>query len=178
MSSRTQAALVGGATIGILSALPIIGWANCCCLWILAGGLVAAYVQQQNQNAPLSPGDGALAGLVAGIIGAFIFVVLAAAFDLLFGAVYQRIAERALQGPQDLPPELQRIFERAADPESFGMRRLFLALNFLFMLFVGSLFSTVGGVIGAVVFRRELPPVSPPPPPAGGPVVPPIPPEI
>ena len=42
----------------------------------MSGGAVAAYVLQQNQEAPITPGDGALAGLLAGIVGAFIYLVL------------------------------------------------------------------------------------------------------
>ena len=43
----TQAVLLGGLFIGVLSALPIINLANCCCLWIVGGGAIAAYLGQQ-----------------------------------------------------------------------------------------------------------------------------------
>ena len=57
--------------MGVLSALPLINAGNvCCCLWVVSGGVVAAYVLQQNQTAPITPGDGALVGLLAGLIGA------------------------------------------------------------------------------------------------------------
>ena len=42
-----QAALLGGLFIGVLSALPIINVANCCCLWIVTGGLLAARLAQE-----------------------------------------------------------------------------------------------------------------------------------
>ena len=38
-----QAPLLGGLFIGILSALPVISWGNCCCLWVVSGGVLAAY---------------------------------------------------------------------------------------------------------------------------------------
>ena len=41
-SSRLQPALLGGVVIGVLSALPVINVANCCCAWILFGGALAA----------------------------------------------------------------------------------------------------------------------------------------
>ena len=38
-------AVWGGFFIGVLSALPIVGAANlCCCLWVICGGMVAAYL--------------------------------------------------------------------------------------------------------------------------------------
>ncbi len=59
--------------MGVLSALPIISAGNlCCCLWVVSGGAVAAYILQQNQPTPLTPGDGAVIGLLAGIVGAFV----------------------------------------------------------------------------------------------------------
>ena len=36
--AKLQPALLGGVTIGVLSALPVINLANCCCAWILFGG--------------------------------------------------------------------------------------------------------------------------------------------
>ena len=50
-----QPALLGGVFIGVLSALPIVQLCNCCCVWIVGGGALAAYLQQQNQPMPLSP---------------------------------------------------------------------------------------------------------------------------
>ena len=44
-SSKLQPALYGGLLLGVLSALPIISLGNCaCCLWVLAGGAMAAYL--------------------------------------------------------------------------------------------------------------------------------------
>ncbi len=166
MSSRTQAAVVGGFTIGVLSALPIVGWANCCCLWILTGGLVSAYVQQQNQPAALTPGDGAIAGLVAGIIGAFVYVVMMVLVDTATGPFQARLVARLLESSQDMPPDMRVWLEEMSRRGVGGVRYV---LGFLFMLFVGSLFSTLGGVVGALMFRRQaIPPPSPPPlPPTG-----------
>ena len=51
--AKTQAALLGGVAIGVLSALPVINLANCCCAWILFGGGLAAYLMQQNHPEPI-----------------------------------------------------------------------------------------------------------------------------
>jgi len=42
--------------LSVLSALPLISAGNlCCCLWVISGGLVAAYLLQQNQSTPIAP---------------------------------------------------------------------------------------------------------------------------
>ena len=52
-----QPALIGGLVMGVLSALPLVSAGNiCCCLWVVTGGLVAAYLLQQNQAMPISRG--------------------------------------------------------------------------------------------------------------------------
>jgi hypothetical protein len=42
-------ALLGGLFIGVLSSLPYIKGGNvCCCLWVISGGMLAAWLMQQN----------------------------------------------------------------------------------------------------------------------------------
>ena len=46
---RHQPALLGGLFIGVLSSLPLVNIGNvCCCLWVVVGGLLTVYLQQQN----------------------------------------------------------------------------------------------------------------------------------
>ena len=74
--AKTQPALLGGVVIGVLSALPVINLANCCCAWILFGGALAAYLMQQNHPEPIMIGDGAIVGLLAGVVGAFVWLIV------------------------------------------------------------------------------------------------------
>ena len=72
-----QPALFGGLFIGVLSALPVIQAGNCCCLWFTGGGVLAAYLaHQQDPRASIGLGRGALAGLLAGIAGAFVWLIV------------------------------------------------------------------------------------------------------
>src|SRR5436190_17671629 len=81
--------------MGVLSALPIIGAANvCCCLWVVSGGLLAAYLLQQNLLRPITAGDGAIVGLLAGVFGAIIQFVLSIPIGILIGPVERQILER------------------------------------------------------------------------------------
>jgi hypothetical protein len=153
----TQPALVGGTVLGVLSALPIVSAGNiCCCLWVISGGVVAAYFLQQGDAAPITTGDGALVGLFAGVVGAFIYLALAIPITILIAPMEQAFMEGLRQ----------RIFDNMGGnmPAGFGGglpgyigQGIGLVISFLFMLFVGSMFSTLGGLLGAAIFRRRPP---------------------
>src|SRR5436309_8139061 len=97
-SNLVQPALYGGLVMGVLSALPIISAGNlCCCLWVVSGGAVAAYVLQQNQPMPITAGDGALVGLLAGVVGAFVYVILSIPITILVAPIERVLLERVLQ---------------------------------------------------------------------------------
>jgi hypothetical protein len=143
--------------MGVLSALPIVAAGNlCCCLWIVTGGVVAAYLLQQNQPAMITPGDGALVGLFAGLIGAVVSLVLSIPITLLIGPLEHRVLQRMIENTGSMPPEFR---EYMGTYTGGGIR---LMLFFLFMLFFGSIFSTLGGLLGAVIFRRQHVPPGPP----------------
>src|SRR5260221_7220493 len=100
MPSKSQPYLVGGLVIGVLSALPIISAGNlCCCLWIVSGGMVAAYLLQQNQAAPITPGDGAWVGLLAGLVGAFVHLVLSIPITLLVAPLQRQVVAPLMGRP-------------------------------------------------------------------------------
>ena len=161
-ASTTQPAFIGGVVMGVLSALPIISAGNvCCCLWVLTGGAVAAYFLQQNQSEPLTPGDGALVGLLAGIIGAFVTMVLSIPIGLATLPMQRALAERALQAPGELPPAVRQFLENSARGavNANPFVRVVLALvGLMFYLVIGAIFSTLGGVLGALVFKGRTPP--------------------
>ena len=48
---RHQPALLGGLFIGVLSILPYVQ--ICCCLWVIVGGVLVAYLQQQEKPEPI-----------------------------------------------------------------------------------------------------------------------------
>jgi hypothetical protein len=168
MNSRfAQPAIVGGLVVGVLSALPIVSAGNlCCCLWVVCGGVAAAYLLQQSQAAPITPGDGALVGLLAGVVGAFVSLLLSIPITILIAPLERAFFEWLPQATGNMPPEL-RGYMTGAVGASIG-----LVLQFLFMLFAGPVFSTIGGLLGAAIFRKPAPllvsgAVDPPPPPQG-----------
>ena len=76
--------------IGVLSALPVINLANCCCAWILFGGALAAYLMQQNHPEPIQIGDGAIVGLLAGLVGAFVWLIVSIPISMVMAPFQSR----------------------------------------------------------------------------------------
>jgi hypothetical protein len=146
--------------MGVLSALPIISVGNaCCCLWVVSGGVVAAYLFQQNTTTPISPSDGALVGLLAGLVGALVVVVVKIPIDLLVAPMEQAMVDRLLE-MGTLPPEVRDLFERYGRRSALGGAYFILSRIVALMLwvFVGGLFSTLGGLLGAAMFKKQTPP--------------------
>jgi len=161
-ASYGQPALVGGAVMGVLSALPFVYLGNaCCCLWVVSGGVVAAYILQQNQAAPITFADGALIGLLAGLAGAVIHMLLSIPIDVLMGPFEREMARRIIDNAGEMPPWAAELARRAAERQAEGgivfivVRRVFILF---FAFFAGAVFSTLGGVLGAAVFRKPSPP--------------------
>ncbi|MGH9901916.1 MAG: hypothetical protein ACRD68_08915, partial [Pyrinomonadaceae bacterium] len=86
MSDKIKPALIGGVTLGLLSAIPFVGAVNaCCCAWAILGGLLASYLYIKGSPTPARPGDGAMLGAIAGLVGAVIYVVVGLPLGLLTG---------------------------------------------------------------------------------------------
>jgi hypothetical protein len=153
-----QAALLGGLFIGILSALPLIKY--CCCIWIIGGGIVAAYVNQQNDPRPITAGRGALAGLYAGVTGSFVWLVATIGLNALFEPLRNQLSQAVLRSTPDMPPEVRAVLDNIGSSTA-----LWTTTFFILLLFVGSIFSTLGGLLGAVFFRNDVPPALGGPPP-------------
>jgi hypothetical protein len=166
MIGMVQPALLGGLFIGILSALPFISVGNCCCLWIIGGGFVAAYVDSQNSPVNLSVGRGALDGFVAGAAGAVIWLMASLILDPITGPMHRQFAEAMVQRSGTMPPEIRQMFEDLASRSASPAR---LIVGFLFQLLVGVVFASIGGMLGALFFKKDVPPA------LGGTHVPPLP---
>jgi hypothetical protein len=140
--------------MGVLSALPIIAAGNiCCCLWVICGGVAAAYALQQGQAQPITPADGAFIGFLSGILGAFVYIVIYVPTEVVIGPVEREVVQRMLDNMGGTEG-FRSYFERSqvvAGPIRY-------AISFITMLFVGAIFSTIGGLLGALMFRkREIP---------------------
>ncbi|MCX6537613.1 MAG: hypothetical protein NT151_01565 [Acidobacteria bacterium] len=147
-------AVWGGLLIGVLSALPFVNLANlCCCLWVVAGGMVAAYVLQSNTPQAITTGDGALVGLLAGIIGAVVHTVVSLPINLLMGGVTQRLMQQIVNTTQDMPDNVRQMMESMSNSTAFSIAGV--VVGFIFWLFCGAIFAALGGLLGAVFFKKK-----------------------
>ena len=150
----------------MLSALPIVNLANCCCLWMVAGGALASYLTQQQTGRSVPPGQGALAGVAAALIGAVVWLVVYAAADFVVGPLQQRMMTSILEGSVDVPPDVRTLLEQMSEQARSPVR---FVVGFFFQLFTGVAFGALGGLLGAMYFRRDVPPalggdpIEPPP---------------
>jgi hypothetical protein len=152
-SDRLQPALFGGLLIGVLSALPLVSAGNCCCcMWVIAGGMLAVYLRQQNTPFAVSSSEGALVGLMAGLIGGIIGVILSIPIDLMMGPFQHRFVEWVLSANPDLPTEVRQMTERA------GTGAAAVAFRFMFGVVTGAIFGMIGGLLGVAVFKKSGPP--------------------
>ena len=107
--------------------------------------------------------------MLAGVVGAFVSLLLSIPITILIAPIGAGVLRTVVAATGNMPPEL-RGYMNGAVGASIG-----LVLQFLFMLFAGPVFSTIGGLLGAAIFRKPMPPlvpgvpgvidVTPPPPP-------------
>lgn len=155
---KLHPALLGGLFAGVLSALPFVNLANCCCLWMIAGGVLAAYIMQLNHPSPITVGDGAAVGFLAGIFGAIVMLVV----DIPIRAfVLPLLPEMGTWRTRrsEMPPEVREALRNV------GPQVIALAGGVIFIA-IELIFSTLGGLFGALVFRKASPPSEPAPAPA------------
>ena len=143
--------------MGVLSALPLISVGNfCCCLWVISGGVAAAYALQQGQADPIAPADGAFVGFLSGLLGAVVYFVIALPIDLLIGPMEREMFRRwaeSMGGAENFRTYTERATVVAAPIRAF--------IGFVLMLFCGAIFSTIGGILGALIFKKQPTPAQP-----------------
>lgn len=163
-----RSATLGGVFIGVLSALPFVSAGNCCCcLWIVSGGALAAYLEVQQKNRTLTAGEGAAVGALSGVIGAFIWIPITVLVTMVMGPMQRALFEEIARNAQDMPADARDIFKNLGSSPG-GPGYIFL---FLLQLFAGTVFAAIGGVLSAAYFKKDVPPA------LGGEWVPPLPPR-
>ena len=159
-NAMLKPAVMGALVIGVLSGLPVVGLGNCCCCaWIVSGGLVAAYLFQSNTPEPITLGDGALIGLLAGLLGAVVNLVVSVPMNLLVGPYQQRLLRQIAESQPDIPDNVRQIVDNVGGT---GVTILGALMAFVMMLVLGAIFASLGGLLGAFFFKKKPAPASPP----------------
>jgi Na+-driven multidrug efflux pump len=167
---KFKPALIGGAAAGLASSIPPIYCLNCfCCALYIGGGFLAAYLYLKEApptaEAPLADGAvlGALAGVVAAVVGGFITLSLA----LLFDFNPAQIVEMVEGFGGEIPPEFKEALEQQSAQTGLAAQ----LFNVLIGGVIAIIFSTLGGVLAAALGHKKAappaPPMAPPPPAVG-----------
>lgn len=149
MNNKLKPAILGGLIVGIFSAIhsliPIVSM--CCCIWSIVGGVLAAFLYIKSSSVPVKPGDGAIVGALAGVVGGIIYIIIYLPISLLWGvAMMQEQLDRSGMAIPVSGPILMVI----------GSLVGAIALVVL---------STLGGLLGTVIFeKRKGDNLAPPPP--------------
>ena len=98
-------------------------------------------------------------------MGAFVWIPIALVVDVLMSPLQQAVVGAILSNARDMPPEAREVLEGLGQPSS-AFRYIF---GFILQFFAGGVFGAIGGVVGAMFFRQDVPPA------LGGTFVPPVP---
>jgi len=150
-SGMLTPALIGGGIAGILSSIPFL---NCfCCLWILGGAALAAFLLAKDSPTSLTAGDGAVVGALAGVTAAVVNSIIGIPLRGLNLAVMRRMLERLSEFAKDMPADWESWLDRSSGQTSIAM--FFLGLLFSAAIFAA--FGALGGVIGTSLFGKKAP---------------------
>jgi hypothetical protein len=138
------ASLIGGASMAVLSNIPLVNLVNCLvCFWLWGSGILAVYLYNRfaKGETHASISQGLLIGLVAGLIGGLIGIF----FGWFTKAATQQTILRLMQN-QEMFGMVPKSLTTAGGPFSiFG-----LFTNFILFPFFGM----VGGLIGGTIFKK------------------------
>jgi hypothetical protein len=154
-------ALMSGTVMGILSSIPIV---SClCCAWMLGGGGFAAWLVSRNTargGAGLSYGDGAFAGVLAGVWGGIVRTLALGVPLLLFPGLVQDQAaelEEMLNEYPDLPEQAREMLMGIA---SGDLSLPLLLFSLISNILLYGLFAMIGGILIVALLRKQGAPFS------------------
>jgi len=147
---RLQPALLGGLLIGVLASLPVVN--ICCCLWVLLGGALTVYLQQQRQPEPIEAADAVLGGLLAGLFGGIIAAIASSVMFSISGIVPTEEIRSQLEQNPEIPAQTREMFLNLLQGRSI------VVLVFVFNLICYPVIAMLGGLIGLAIFKKKVPP--------------------
>ena len=154
---RHTPALLGGLFIAVLASLPVVN--VCCCLWMICGGMLTTYLQQQNRPDPIETADAVLGGVLAGLVGAILASLVPIVVMALSGGSIEAIILQGISESSEIPEEFRRRITEFVT----GRGSLLLVLIFAINIPMYMVFSMLGSLLGVAFFRKKTPPQAPPP---------------
>lgn len=142
-------ALIGGCIAGVLSGIPIV---NClCCLWMIGGGLVAAYLLVRDSTVVLTAGYGAIVGVFSGIVASVVEYIVSIPMASVTNKIYQNLMEKVAEFSGEMPEGWEAWFERGTGETS----AFWSLLGFVMAVCIFSALGALGGLIGISFFGKK-----------------------
>jgi len=147
-------ALIGGLVIGVPSALPYLNLACVCCfLYVWIGSVLASYLLfKRFPDGTL--GDGSLVGLLSGIFGSVFYIAIELPLVLVMQKSFDPFENIPADQIEAMPQEMMDVLEFMANM-STGQMLGVMAGYFVVALALFALLGTLGGLIGAAIFRKK-----------------------
>jgi hypothetical protein len=143
--NKLKPALLGGLVVGLLSAIPVLNY--CCCIWGIGGGGLAGFLYIKDSPTPVRPGDGAMIGALAGLVGGLIYLLVGVPIAYFTGAA-----------------AMEEAFARSGVQIPVTGALLFIVVGLLAAVCLIVL-SVIGGLLAIPIFEKRkngAPPMSPP----------------
>jgi hypothetical protein len=141
--------------LGLLSSLPYVSAGNyLCCMWILGGGALAAYMLTR-QRSGVTYGDGAFVGVLSGLFGAVITTIASIPMRLLAPGVFeaqQAAIEEAFRDTPEFQGPFRDFILQIASPE---VSALTLGFTFFMSVLFYAMFAMIGGIVTVAVLNRK-----------------------
>ncbi|HEY1402867.1 MAG TPA: hypothetical protein VGB05_01935 [Pyrinomonadaceae bacterium] len=172
MTDKTRAVLAGGVTLGLLSAIPPISFANmCCCVWVIGGGALASYLYVRRSQSPVMLGQGAELGAISGAVGTLVSHSIGIPLGLILGEPFNRFLVKVFDSFNPQAAEQMRKQLEIAAAQTFAQKLPVILATADFNTVIYIAFATLGGLLGVKLFEKRLVTLnnaSPPPPPDFG----------
>jgi hypothetical protein len=155
--NRLRPVIIGTLSISAISIMPIINFVNLfCCAGIILGGAIGAMFysrQLSNFNQQITTKDGAIMGLLAGILSA----IIVTGINLLM-VLYSNInpiteiLEAVNTFSKDLPQEVYDQMKHFSDEfERYGYSPTLTLVSLIINVIIYPLFASIGGIIVAMI---------------------------
>ena len=146
-------AITGGLALGVLSSIPFINYLNaCCCLWAQGGGALTVWLLNKQRPGTLKYSDGALGGVLSGLIGAIVATIISIPIQMLMLTPETVEQVRSQLQQAQMPPEMVDMIMSFMRP---GFNLSFTLIQLLLNMLLLGLFAMIGGIIAAAIFARK-----------------------
>jgi hypothetical protein len=150
MNDKLKPALLGGVVVGLLSAIPFLNIPNiCCCLWAIIGGAVGCFLYIRSSPTPVKVGDGAIIGLLSGVVGALIYLVVGVPLAIMTGGAINGVMIKLIES---INPDQAEQFRRQMEAGASVAGAIGFGFVWAILLII---FSTIGGLIAVPIFEKR-----------------------